>query len=146
MIRSYREIKNHIDGHNIMISEIKKHYNGIIPKEIAQYINEQEKQFKLDCREFYRHICKWHKDFLSVPIRNDKQWRTVSDDNGETCTDFIILPNDGQTDEDIEQFVYDTVYCPSYYDFPTGRMITLHWSFKRIPCGIAIIHERGIDW
>lgn len=115
---------------------------------------------QLDMKTAERNVIRKYRNkpvYDSVPILNDvKEWRTVSTDNGETCTDFIIIPDKwgelwGTDDEqeiydDIEDFVFSTVGCYSAYDFPTGRMITLRWSFKRIPCGVAIIHERGIDW
>ncbi len=96
---------------------------------------------------YRRYTRKFSHDPFSVPLcNNHKQWRTVSDNDGETCIDFIIIPDNGHTDEEIEDFVHDTVYCYSAYDFPTGRMITTFFSYSRVPCGIAIIHHRGIDW
>lgn len=115
---------------------------------------------QLDRKTAERNVIRRYRNkpvYDSVPILNNvKEWRTVSTDNGETCTDFIIIPDKwgelwGTDDEqeiydDIEDFVYSTVGYDSAYDFPTGRMITLRWGFKRIPCGVAIVHERGIDW
>lgn len=148
MIRSYREIKEEIKTNHEIDNILSKYTDEKSIAEISAYKAKREERFKADCKEFYKYVRRWHIDPLSVSIRNKKQWRTVSDDNGETCTDFIILPDaEGElSDEDIEQFVYDTVYCPSYYDFPTGKVITLGWHFTRTRCGVVIIHERGIDW
>ena len=111
-------------------------------------------------REVYR---KYHKKFSHDPyyvplLNNSKEWRTVSDDGGESCTDFIIIPNtwddelweteEGyeQINEDIEDFVFSTVGYRTSYDFSTGLVVTMSWSFKRLSCGVAIVHNRGIDW
>ena len=144
MIRSYRQIKEAITNTNRVVEIMSKH----MPTDfVDEYKKEAAEDLKKDCREFYKYVCKWHNDPLSVPLRNKDHWRTVSTDNGENCTDFIILPDNGQTDEDIEDFVHCSVYCPRYsYDFATGRVITLSWHFKRTTYGIIIIHERGIDW
>ena len=100
--------------------------------------------FRIACRNIYHRPSK---DRLSVPVSNNKKvWRTIADPEGDTSTDFIIIPDNGQTKGEIEQFGYDTVYCPSNYWYSTGRVITLSWDYKKLPCGIAIIHRTGIDW
>lgn len=154
-IRSYRDIKSTIFHNKALIAHLEK--RNIDPKTIEEIKAEQAEDLKKDTREFYHYQQKYYPDPLSVPIcNNKKEWRTVSDDNGETCTDFIIIPDRWSdlwgTDEeqeiydDIEDFIFSTVGCYSAYEFPTGRMITLRWAFKRVPCGVAITHERGIDW
>lgn len=75
---------------------------------------------------------------------------------GDTSTDFIIIPDkwenlwgtedEGKIWDDIEEFIYTSVGYKSGYDFPTGQMITLRWGFHRTPSGVAIWHDRGIDW
>lgn len=155
-IRSYREMRTEIEVNRVIIHTITAEYNGNIPENELACIKRIEDRFKKDCREFYKHREKYYPDPLSVPLRNNvKAWRTVSADHGESCADFIIIPDTWgelwETDpdsvtEDIEQFVHDTVYCYSGYDYPTGKVITLRWSYKRTPAGVAIIHERGIDW
>lgn len=146
-IRSYNDMRGHITGKNIAMKVLLEKY-GTIPEDYAEFWKKEDADFKKDCREFYRYVMKYHVDPLSVPILNDKKvWRTVSTDNGESCTDFIIIPDKGQTDEDIEDFVHTTVYCPKYsYDYSTGRVVTFGFSYRRIKAGILVIHERGIDW
>lgn len=143
-IHSYRDIRDSVK----IDKKLKEKYGCSVP--VCTQLD-----MKSAFRTFYR---KKHDTpvSLSVPLRNNvKAWRTVSADHGESCADFIIIPdkwgNLWETDpdsvtEDIEQFVHDTVYCYSGYDYPTGKVITLRWSYKRIPAGVAIIHERGIDW
>ena len=155
-IRSYADIKNYYCGRKTLLASLEKFYGSNIPEDVKRYEKDDYNSFKAECRKFYRNNEKYNPDPLSVPIRNKEQWRTVSSDDGETCTDFIIIPDKwgdlwGTDDEqgiydDIEDFVFSTVGYYSAYDFSTGRMITLRWSFKRIPCGVAIVHERGIDW
>ena len=158
-IRSYNQIKTTIDINNKFIKIMEDHnYN---PKELEIVKKEMEKDLKAKCRDFYKYKKKYCIDPLSVPIRNnEKQWRTVANDNiGDSCTDFIIIPDrwgdlwnsDNEDDyqtisNDIEEFVFTTVGYRSMYDFPTGKMITISWDFKRIPCGVAVVHHRGIDW
>lgn len=115
---------------------------------------------KLDWKTAVRNVFRRYRNkpvYNSVPIRNnEKQWRTVADPEGDTCTDFIIIPDrwtelwetDAEEEiyRDIEDFVYSTVGYDSCYEFPTGQMITLSWSFTRTPAGVVIIHRRGIDW
>ena len=157
-IRSYKELKTQREIDRKFIDILKN--NGISGAELEEYTNMIEKDYKKDCREFYEYQRKYCVDPLSVPVRNnDKEWRTVGDDDGEGATDFIIIPDrwgnlwDSEDEydyqsivDDIEDFVYTTIGYRSGYDFPTGKMITLSWSFHRVPCGVAIIHHRGIDW
>ena len=145
-ISSYREIKDHIENVNRMVRIFHEH-NRIPESEIQEIKDEYIKDIKTASRDFYRRVNKYHTDPYSVPVFNDKKsWRSVSTDGGETRTDFIVIPDNGQTDDDIEEFIFTTVGHKSYYDFPTGQLVTLHYYIERIPLGIKIIHECGIDW
>ena len=145
-IRSYDAIKNYYRGKRIATNALMKKY-GRIPEEVAKYVEQEDIEFKKQCREFYRLVNKYHTDPYSVPVfNNEKSWRSVSTDDGETRTDFIIIPDNGQTDEDIEEFIFTTVGHKSYHDFSTGQLVTLRYYVERIPLGIKIIHECGIDW
>ena len=154
-IRCYGDIKSTIRNNNLVLSLMEKH--GCTRTEIEEAKREQANDMKKELREFYKYQKKYNPDPLSVPLRNnEKQWRTVADPEGDTCTDFIIIPDrwtelwgtDAEEEiyRDIEDFVYSTVGYDSCYEFPTGQMITLSWSFTRTPAGVAIIHRRGIDW
>ena len=89
------------------------------------------------------------RDPLAVPIT--KGWRTYSDDNGETGTDYRILledPADPWTDEQIEQYMLDSdVYCGrGRHDFDcSGDRFTRSWHFHRTPIGIVLFHDWAID-
>jgi len=174
MIIRYIDIKSSKDGktwsHDYMYSGVYQNLNNF---EDIRFICEVENKLsartgtklpvcmeyskKLAIRDVLNKINSYKQDPLSVPLRNSsKQWRTVSDDDGECSTDFIIIPDKwgdlwGTEDEylisdDIEDFIFTTVGYHSGYDFPTGKTITLRWSFKRLPCGVGIVHDRGINW
>lgn len=142
-VHCYRDIKIHMD----ITRKLEQKYNT--PLDPCTSL-----QFKTVCRKIYNQKSF---DRLSAPIANSsKSWRTVADPEGDSCTDFIVIPDrwsdlwgtddEEQIWEDIEDFIYTTVGYQSGYDFPTGQMITLSWSFKRIPAGVAVVHHRGIDW
>jgi len=142
---SYNAIKNDED----IMERIAKIYGNKFPVCF-------ELERKLALRRFYQKMDGKPVYNSTSLCNNNKQWRTVSDNGNECTTDFIIIPDKwtdlwGTDDEqtiydDIEDFVYSTVGYDSGYDFPTGREITLRWSFKRLPCGVGIVHDRGIDW
>lgn len=148
MIRSYREMKSRYNGIRIAENYVRTHYETP-SEECVKYIADTWTDFRKECREFYKYVNKYHADRLSVPVLNNKNvWRTVSDDNGETGTDFIIIPDNGETEEDIKEIVYDSVFC-GYGDLLidcTGKRCTRSWGYRRTPCGIAIIHRWCFDW
>lgn len=158
MFHNYSEIKNRLRGLRIAQNSLASHYNGETPEDVARFVREYESDFWKECKESYKYIRKYKRDPLAVSLSNScKSWRTVADDF-DSCTDFIIIPDrwdnsawndeDGfrEISEDIEDFVFSTVGYNSCYDFPTGKMITISWHFKRTQCGVIIIHRRGIDW
>ena len=123
--------------------------------EVDIYVKKATTRIKTLAREFYRNQEKYHPDPLSVPILNTEHiWRTVADRDsagricGDSCTAYIIIPDTGQTNEELEEYVQK--HCPYYYRhshaFPTGWVITLWTSFHRTRSGIVIFHHRGIDW
>jgi len=148
MIRSYREMKTKYIGIKKAEDYFRTHYENI-SKESEEYFSDLFTDFRKECREFYRHINKYHTDPYSVPVLNSNNvWRTVSDDNGETGTDFIIIPDNGETEEDIKELVYDSVFC-GYGDLLidcTGKRCTRSWSYRKVPCGIIITHKWCFDW
>ena len=155
--RNYEDIKREIESNKHMISVFEK--QGCTTAEIEEIKKEYAADLKKYSREFYKYRAKYYPDPLSVPIRNNQEkWRTVSTD-GETRTDFIIIPdkwgelwesedeNDyQQISDDIEEFVFSTVGYRSCYDFPTGQLVTYSWGFHRTPVGVAVFHNAGIDW
>lgn len=156
VIRSYKQLKESIQWDNELCSFLLNH--GSSPEEVASIKAKQQERQKKDAREFYQYQRKYCIDPISIPVRNNvKEWRSVSTDNGETRTDFIIIPDvwgdlwetaEGysQINDDIEELVFSTVGYRSAYDFPTGHIVTYTWGFNRVPCGVAVVHNCGIDW
>ena len=154
-INSYSSIRTQYEVYNRCINFIKSQNNGKIPETEVNGLLQWERDIKAACRHFYKNYDRLYPDPLSVPICNTKHiWRTVADRDsdgkicGDSCTDFIIIPDHGQTHDELKEYVQD--HCPYYYrssyDFPTGQMITMSTYFTRIPCGIMVVHCRGIDW
>ena len=152
-IRTYDDIRTHIESHRENIELYKQ--CGMPTDAIKQIEKDFAVRLKKAMREFYKTEDNYNRDPLSVPIRNTEHiWRTVADRYsdgricGDSCTDFIIIPDHGQTYEELDEYV--RYHCPYYYrhghDFPTGQMITMSTYFTRIPCGIMVVHCRGIDW
>lgn len=154
MIRSYREMKSAYSFLVNYCAHLKKAEKDLNLSEsdiiaLDAYKADLFSKFKKDCREFYKRQRRWATDPFSVPVLNSKSvWRTVSTDGGETGTDFIIVPDNGQTDEDIKEFVYDTVFCgygDLLYDC-TGEKCTRGWSYRKVACGIVITHDWVYDF
>jgi len=142
---SYRDIKADED----IVKRLEKNHGVSFP--VCFQLER-----KLAVRRFYQRVNN-RPEYNSVPLRNNKkEWRTVSDEP-DSRTDFIIIPDiwgdlweteEGyaQINEDIEELVFSTVGYRSMYDFPTGHIVTYTWGFKRVPCGVAVVHTCGIDW
>ena len=85
-------------------------------------------------------------DPLAKSIR--EAWRHNGSEDGESGVDYIIIPDEGQTDEELDEFVKSSeVYYPPIcgpYDC-TGKRFTWGWAYTRWPCGIVIIHRWGLD-
>ena len=145
-VNTYRDIIITCNNDKIL----KQKYNTDLP--VCVKLDE-----KTAIRNVYRRV-RATKERYSVPVfNNSKQWRTIADDF-DSCTDYIIIPNIWNNDtwdseegyqeiyDYIEEFIYTTVGYRSCYDFPTGKMITISWGFQKTPCGVSVIHHRGIDW
>lgn len=145
-IHSYKDIKNEYRNLHKLEEICSKHCT---PEQVKEYIDEYRKDIVTECRKFYKRQAKYSVDRFSVPLFNSKQiWRTVGDSDGMTGTDFIIIPDNGETDEDIEEFVRDTVFC-GYGDLLidcTGKKCSWGWYARRVPCGIAITHDWAYDY
>lgn len=103
-------------------------------------------EIRRSARVVYR---KPARDPLAKPLT--QAWRTRSDDNGETGTDYRILrddPADPWTDEEIEKYMHDSdvYYGRGRHDYDcSGERFTRSWSFTRTPAGIVLLHHWGID-
>lgn len=88
-------------------------------------------------------------DPLQRPLTDG--WRTHSDDNGESGTDYRILreyPDQPWTDDEIEEYVLDSevYYGRGRYDFDcSGERFTRSWDYRRTPAGIVLLHYWETD-
>ena len=100
-------------------------------------------EFKAAARTFYNRPVN---DPLSVPIRDG--WRHSVSRDTESGYDYTIIPDEGQTDGEIAEYMYNSpVYLGSInspYDC-TGKHFTRWWQSTRTPSGIVLIHCWGID-
>lgn len=74
-------------------------------------------------------------------------WRHICSEDGESGYDYRIIPDNGQTEEEIEDQVccevgYPPIYSP--YDC-TGKRFTRWIKVRRAPAGFAVIHSWGLD-
>lgn len=78
-------------------------------------------------------------------------WRTFSNDDGETGTDYRILretPEDPWSDEELTKYMHDSevFYGRGRHDFDcSGDRFTYSWSYTRTPAGIVLLHHWGTD-
>lgn len=115
--------------------------SGKYPQEYVQFFSEQAKREKQKIRKDSRT----HFDKLSAPL--SEKWRTRYDKDGESAIDYRIIPDNGQTDEEIRDYILEEVGHPpicSPYDC-TGKPFMMWTHFARTPSGIVLIHSWGID-
>ncbi len=75
------------------------------------------------------------------------EWRHVCSESGETCYDFRIIPDYGETVDDIRERVEEEVGYPeicSQYDC-TGKRFTRWITVHKVPAGFAVVHSWGLD-
>ena len=89
---------------------------------------------------------QWDRtDPLAKPITKD--WRHGYKYEGEGGYDYIIIPDDGSTDDELsEWFDCEVAYPPihSPYDC-TGKRFTWGKHINRTPAGIVVIHRWSLD-
>lgn len=113
--------------------QVKKHFESSI--------SDVKRRMRQEIRQYYEN----HPDPLTHPL--SEAWRHGIDEDGESGWDCIIIPDKGETDEDIEAFIdYEVGYPPIWgpYDC-TGKRFTWLKTWKRTPVGIAITHRWGLD-
>lgn len=83
-------------------------------------------------------------DKLAKSIQED--WRTVyANEYGESWYEYCIFQDDGETDEEIQDYV-DSLVLHNYSQYDcTGKPFTRWTHWKRVPAGIVIIHALGLD-
>lgn len=136
-VRTYNDIKSMYKS----LEQLKKIFSDHgIPFPVEYY-----EEAKKACRHVYRNYSK-REDPLSRSMRGS--WRGCIDSDGEGGKHYTIIPDEGQTDEELQEFMYDSpVYygrINSPYDC-TGKRFTRYCDFRRCPAGIIIIHDWGID-
>lgn len=114
--------------------------------EIPQSVrNKSVQEFVRMTRQNIHGLTDALKDRLEKSISED--WRTLIVNDGEGGVDYIIFQDDGESDEEIQEYVDEEVgYAPinSPYDC-TGRPFTWDKHWKRTPAGIVVIHRWAID-
>lgn len=106
-------------------------------EKLGDFIREQRREI--------RRINAYSVDPLEKSMRDE--WRHVYSADGEDGYDYRILPDNGETEEEIEAMIEETIgYGPvrGPYDC-TGKRFTRWISAKRVPTGFAVIHSWGLD-
>lgn len=134
-LKSYNDIRD-------MYTSMRK-----IAQTIGQPLTQEDyDEMRRSARVVYRQPAR---DCLKKPLT--EAWRTFSDDNGETGTDYRILredPEDPWTDEELEEYMHDSdvYYGRGRHDFDcSGDRFTYSWSYNRTPAGIVMLHHWGTD-
>lgn len=96
-------------------------------------------------RRTIHRINQYSSDPLARSLRDE--WRHGFSEDGESGYDYRIIPDNGQTEEEIEDQVccevgYPPIYSP--YDC-TGKRFTRWIKVRRAPAGFAVIHGWGLD-
>ena len=129
-----------------MADELRCHY------EMLKYVQNFEKERHVDAskvvrkiREKIARIDAKKEDPLRHSMR--EEWRHLYDEDGEGGYDFAILPDNGETEEELyEQVMFEVGFAPitSPYDC-TGKRFTAWVDIKRVPDGVAVVHRWGLD-
>ena len=133
--RALRDVYQNIQMFKELCAEVGDPKGG--KDRIAEFMKEQR------CK--IRRLNKYSTDPLKMPMRED--WRHVYSEDGEDGYDYRILPDNGETEEEIEAMIEETIgYGPvrGLYDC-TGKRFTRWISVKRVPAGFAVIHSWGLD-
>ena len=84
---------------------------------------------------------------LAEAFNDPCAWRTGrrGPDDDESITDYVIVRDDGLTDDDMADVERELrLDICSSYDC-TGRLFTAYFAWKRLPCGMAIVHRKCLD-
>ena len=99
--------------------------------------------FRTEARKVYHRKTF---DPLSAPIRGG--WRTRCDEDGESMVDYTIIPDNGETDEEILEYIRNSPVFIGSINSPydcTGKRFTWSYYFHRVPCGIVLYHHSHLD-
>ena len=125
----YAETVSHLDDGSRQ--EIRRYYENCI--------REMKHSVRQDIKKFY----ELNPDQLAHPLT--EAWRHGGD--GESGWDYIIIPDNGQSNVEIEEFIETEVGYPpiiSPYDC-TGKRFTWCKTWRRTPVGIAVTHHWSVD-
>lgn len=86
-----------------------------------------------------------HDDPLAKPLTFD--WRHGYKYDGEGGYDYVIIPDDGSTDDELsEWFDSEVAYPPIYSPYDcTGKRFTWGKHINRTPAGTVVIHRWSMD-
>ena len=104
---------------------------------LGDFIREQRNEI--------RRINQYSADPLEKSMRDD--WRHVWDEDGEGGFDFCLMPDVGETEDQIRELAeYAVGYPPicSPYDC-TGKRFTRWITVHKVPAGFAVVHSWGLD-
>ena len=107
--------------------------------------NDLTADFLREKRNVIRRINQHHVDPLAKSMQED--WRHVCNECGDSGYDFCIIPDCGESEDEIREMAECMVGYPpisSPYDC-TGLRFTCWIDVKRIPLGFAVIHHWGLD-
>ena len=104
---------------------------------IADFMKEQRRKI--------RRINDQKVDPLAKSMQDD--WRHSWDEYGEGGYDYGIVADDGKTEEEIREWVYEAIGYPeinSPYDC-TGKRFTSWISVHKCGLGFAVVHRWCLD-
>lgn len=96
-------------------------------------------------RNEIRKLQRGRADGLALSLSED--WRHSVDECGEWGRDYRVIPDNGESEEEIMEAVQNEIGYPeicSPYDC-TGKPLTRFISVKRVPVGFAVIHQWALD-
>ena len=96
-------------------------------------------------RNEIRETSKNLVDVLKKPLTDE--WRYRNDESGEYGIEYAIIQYEGQTREEIEDWLEENVAYPPIcepYDC-TGKRFTCHIHWSITPAGVVVIHHWGLD-
>lgn len=118
-------------------------------KKLAQERNipaqELTDLIKVHRQKIHFYLENGHVDPLEKSISDE--WRHWINDDGEHGVDYTFVKDNGETDEEIQDYIESEVGYPpihSSYDC-TGKRFTTFVHWRRTPGGIALIHHWALD-
>lgn len=130
-----KALKNAYDRINFIKEYCREHHMPL--EKLGDFIKEQRREI--------RRISAYSVDPLEKSMRDE--WRHVCDEYGEGGYDFCLMPDDGETEDEIREMAEAAVGYPpicSPYDC-TGKRFTRWITVHKVPAGFAVVHCWGLD-